>query len=150
MSGIKSQILKWIEERISASPDFVIPTKGLHKELVDGLRVPVPPLDEIEGWLENDGRFDLFPEPDGSADLSVEQASALEQEGIYNGLRIGLKSKRPSQEEIVRRLEEHSTQLLAAVQKGYAAGEIEEESFEQLEDNLVEFLQKLQGMGSRQ
>ncbi|MEA1927198.1 MAG: hypothetical protein U9N73_03260 [Candidatus Auribacterota bacterium] len=144
MANIKEKILMWIEERISSSPDFVIPVKQLREELVDGLSVPVPSLEEIEGWLDENKRFDLLPEPDGAGDLPPEQIVALEQTGIYNGLRVGLKSRRPTQEEILQRLEEHSNSLLASVQKGYAAGDIDDEAYEQLEENLVGFLQKLQ------
>lgn len=145
MADIRENILIWIEERISSSPDFVIPIKKLREELVEGLSVPVPPLEQIEGWLEDDERFDLLPEPDGAADLTPEQIAALEQTGIYNGLRVGLKSQRPTQVEIIKRLEEYSNTLLAALQKGYAAGEIDDEAYEQLEGNVVGFLQKLQG-----
>ena len=145
MDNLKSKILSWIEERISSSPDYVIPIKKLREELVEGLSVPVPPLEQIESWLEEDERFDLLPGPDGGVDLPPEQIAALEQTGIYNGLRVGLKSKRPTQVEIIKRLEEHSNSLLAAVQKGYAAGDIDDEAYEQLEENLVGFLQKLQG-----
>ena len=147
MSDIQIQILKWIEERISSSPDFVIPVKKLREELVAGLSIPIPPLEQIDDWLEKDERFDLLPEPDGAVDLPTEQIAALEQTGIYNGLRVGLKSKRPTQEEIIKRLQEHSNTLLEAIQKGYAAGEIDDEAFEQLEGNMVDFLRKLQGVG---
>lgn len=149
MGDLKDKILSWIEERISSSPDFVIPIKRLREELVEGLSIPIPPLEQIEGWLEKDERFDLLPEPDGEVDLLPEQIAALERRGIYNGRRVGVKSKRPTQEEIIKRLEEHSNHLLAAVKKGYAAGEIDDEAYEQLEENLVGFLEKLQGEGGR-
>ncbi len=145
MDDLEGKILKWIEERISSSPDFVIPIKKLREELVEGLSVPVPPLEQIEGWLEEDERFDLIPEPDGAFDIPPEKIASLEQTGIYNGLRVGLKSKRPTQVEIINRLQEHSNTLLAALQKGYAAGEIDDEAYEQLEGNVVGFLRNLQG-----
>ncbi|HDL63793.1 MAG TPA: hypothetical protein ENH12_00240, partial [Proteobacteria bacterium] len=63
MDDLEDKVLKWIEERISSSSDFVIPIKKLREELVEGLSVPVPPLEQIEGWLEEDERFDLLPEP---------------------------------------------------------------------------------------
>jgi hypothetical protein len=144
MGDLKDKILSWIEECISSSPDFVIPIKKLREELVEGLAIPVPPLEEIESWVENDERFDLLPEPDESVDIPVEQIAALEQTGIYNGLRVGLRSKRPTQQEIIKRLEDHSNSLLAAIQKGHAAGDIDDEAYEQLEGNMVDFLQKLQ------
>ena len=139
----KDNILKWIEERISASPEFIIPVKKFREELVAGLSIPVPPLEEIESWLEDDERFDLLPEPDESVDIPVEQIAALEKQEIFSGRRVGLKSKRPTQEEILKRLEEHSNSLLAAVQKGYAAGDIDDEAYEQLEGNVVDFLQRI-------
>ena len=144
MSDIQIQILKWIEERISSSPDFVIPVKKLREELVAGLSVPIPPLEQIEGWLEGDERFDLLPEPDESVDIPVEEIAALEQKGIYSGYRVGLKSKRPTQEEIIKRLEEHSGRLLEAIQKGHAAGDMDDEAYEEMEGNVIDFLQKLQ------
>ncbi len=147
MDDLEDKVLKWIEERISSSSDFVIPIKKLREELVEGLSVPVPPLEQIEGWLEEDERFDLLPEPDGADDLPPEQIAALEQTGIYNGVRVGLKSKRATQEEIIKRLEEHSNSLLAAVQKGYAAGDIDDEAYERLEEELVGFLRKIKGVG---
>jgi len=147
MGDLKDKILSWIEERISSSPDFVIPVKKLREELVAGLSIPIPPLEQIDDWLEGDERFDLLPEPDGSVDIPVDQIATLEQTGIYNGLRVGLKSKRPTQEEIIKRLQEHSNTLLEAIQKGYAAGEIDDEAYEQLEGNMVDFLRKLQGVG---
>jgi len=147
MADLKDNILKWIEGRISASPEFILPVKKLLEELVEGLSVPVPPLEEIESWLEEDERFDLLPEPDEAADIPVEEIAVLEQKGIFSGPRVGLKSKRPTQEEIINRLEEHSNSLLAAIQKGHAAGDIDDEAYEEMEGNLVDFLQKLK-MGS--
>jgi len=144
MADLKDNILKWIEERISSSPDFVIPIKKLWEELVEGLAIPVPPLEEIESWVEDDERFDLLPEPDESVDIPVEEIAALEQKGIYSGYRVGLKSKRPTQEEIIKRLEEHSGRLLEAIQKGHAAGDIDDEAYEEMEGNVIDFLQKLQ------
>ncbi len=144
MDDLRLKILLWIEERISSSPDFVIPIRSIREELVKGLTVPVPPIEEIESWLEEDDRFDLLESPAARDDLPSEQSAALEQMGLFTGPRVGLKSKRPSQEEILKRLEEHSNRLLAAVQKGYAAGEIEEESFARLEDNLADFIRKVQ------
>jgi len=144
MDDLRLKILLWIEERISSSPDFVIPIRSLREELVKGLTVPVPPIEEIESWLEEDDRFDLLESPAAREDLPSEQSAALEQMGLFTGPRVGLKSKRPSQEEILKRLEEHSNRLLAAVQKGYAAGEIEEEFFARLEDNLADFIRKVQ------
>jgi hypothetical protein len=144
MGDLKAKILTWIEDRIAASPEFVIPVKELREELVEGLSIPVPPLEEIESWLEDEERFDLLPEPDDSGDIPVEEIALLEQKGIFSGRRVGLKSKRPTQEEILKKLEEHSNSLLAAVQKGHAAGDIDDEAYEELEGNLVDFLQKLQ------
>jgi len=144
MDNLKDNVLKWIEERISASPEFIIPVKKLREELVAGLAIPVPPLEEIESWLEDDERFDLLPEPDKEADIPVEQIALLEEKGIYSGPRVGLKSKRPTQEEIVKRLEKHSGQLLEAIQKGHAAGDIDDEAYEEMEGNVIDFLQKLQ------
>ena len=144
MGDLKDKILTWIEERVSSSPDFVIPVKRLREELVEGLTVPIPPLEEIEGWLEENECFDLLPELDGAVDIPADQIAALERSGIYSGLRVGLKSKRPSQKEILNRLKEHTNRLLAAVQKGYTAEDIDDEAYEQLEENLVDFLQKLQ------
>ena len=144
MGDLKDKILSWIEERISSSPDFVIPVKKLREELVAGLSVPIPPLEQIEGWLEGDERFDLLPEPDESVDIPVEELALLKQKGIFRGPRVGLKSKRPTQEEIIKRLEEHSGRLLEAIQKGHAAGDMDDEAYEEMEGNVIDFLQKLQ------
>ena len=140
----KDNILKWIEERISASPEFIIPVKKFREELVAGLSIPVPPLEEIESWLEDDERFDLLPEPDESVDIPVEEIALLEEKGIFSGPRVGLESKRPTQEEIIKRLEEHSGRLLEAIQKGHAAGDMDDEAYEEMEGNVIDFLQKLQ------
>jgi len=144
MADLKDNILKWIEERITTGSDFVIPLKKLREELVGGLNIPIPPLEEIESWLEDDERFDLLSEPDKAADIPVEQIALLEQKGIFSGPRVGLKSKRPTQEEIIKRLEEHSGQLLEAIQKGHAAGDIDDKAYEEMEGNVIDFLQKLQ------
>lgn len=144
MNNIRNQILKWIEERIFSGSDYVIPLKKLRAELVEGLTVPIPPLEEITAWIAEDERFDLLPEPEGAEDIPEEQAAILELKGIYNGPRVGLKAKRPSQEEILRRLEEHSNRLLSAVQKGYIAGDIKAEIYNHLEENVLDFLEKIQ------
>jgi hypothetical protein len=144
MTDLKDNILKWIEKRISASPEFILPVKKLMEELVEGLSIPISPLEEIESWLEDDERFDLLPEPDESVDIPVEEIALLEEKGIFSGPRVGLKSKRPTQEEIIKRLEEHSGQLLEAIQKGHAAGDIDDDAYEEMEGNVIDFLQKLQ------
>jgi len=142
MEELKDKILFWIERTVGENAGFFLPLKKLRKDLVDGLTVPIPPLEELIRWLEEDGRFDLLPEPEGLALLPSGPAEEMERLGFFDGPRVGLKAKRPTRADMIERGEEHASRLLGAIQKGYSAGKIDEETFERTANRLIEFLQR--------
>ncbi len=96
MEELKDKILSWIEQTLVKSNDFFLPLKKLRKNLVTGLTVPVPSLEEMAGWLEEDERFDLLPEPEDLGFLPSGPAEEMERLGFFDGPRVGLRSRRPT------------------------------------------------------
>ena len=140
----KNKILDWMEERIGGSDNFFIPLKKLRNELEKGLSFPIPPVGKLLQWLEQDSRFDIFPMPENLGGVPAGDEAEMEKMGFYRGPRIGLKSKKPTAEQIAEKLGRHADKLINSLTKAYASRPREGTDTGMIEDRLLELLQKAQ------
>lgn len=143
-NNLRNKVLDWMEERISNSDDFFLPLKKLRGELGNGLSIPVPPLEKLQDWLEEDPRFEVFPVPEKLGGGLTGEEAGMEPMGFFPGPRIGLKSRKPSPEQIAEQLKRHADNLLDSLQKAYASRPRRGPDSGLIEDRLLELLQKAQ------
>jgi len=142
----KSSILDWIERLILSSEEFFIPLKRLSLEIPPELADPPPPPATLRDWLASDARFEILTAADGAGGdrdaESAEEEAEMEKLGYFNGPRVGLKSKRPSHEQVLEIIQKHAGRLIESLQKAYEARPRGAEGAEEIEDQLLELMQR--------
>lgn len=142
----KSAILDWVEGRILSREEFFLPIKRLYLELPPELADRAPPPEALKGWLEADGRFEILRASDNlgvAADKeSAEETEAMEKLGYFKGPRVGLKSKRPSREQVLQIIQKHAGKLVESLQKAYEARPRGAQNSGEIEDQLLELMKR--------
>ena len=129
-----------MEKRLETGEDFFLPLKKLQQELQAGLKVPVPPVEEIAGWLQKDERFNFIAVP--QEPITPAEEKKLEGLGYYRGPRVGLKKRQPSPAQITELLRRQTEKLITSLQKAYQARPREGGERGEIEDRLLELLQQ--------
>ncbi len=141
-------ILDWVEQRILSFEEFFIPLMRLCREIPPELADPPPAPEVLRSWIETDPRFEILrpsAEPgDGGDAESAEEEEEMERLGYFKGPRVGLKNKRPSREEVLKIIQKHAGKLVEALQKAYAARPRGGGSSAEIEDQLLDLMQRAQ------
>ncbi len=138
--GFKEKILSWMEKRLETGEDFFLPLKKLRQELQAGLKVPVPPPEEIGAWLREDERFNFISIP--QEPLAPPEEKKLEELGYYRGPKVGLKRRQPSPAQLTKMLRRQTEILISSLQKAYQSRPQEGTERGEIEDRLLELLQQ--------
>lgn len=138
--SLKEKILTWLERRLESGEDFFLPLNQLHHELRSGLKIPIPPPEEIGAWLQRDERFNFIAIPPDTTTPAEEKK--LEELGYYQGPRVGLQSRRPSPAQATKLLRQQAEKMISSLQKAYQARPREGGEEGEIEDRLLELLQQ--------
>jgi hypothetical protein len=142
----QAAILDWAERRLLAYAEFFLPLKRLYLEIPPELSDPPPPPEVLRGWLEADARFEILRAADGLGGArdkeSAEEEEEMEKLGYFQGPRVGLKSKRPSREQVLQIIQKHAGKLVESLQKAYEARPRGAQDSGEIEDQLLELMKR--------
>jgi len=133
-------ILNRIEKVLENSSDFLIPLEEMRSQLGDDIPLPLPSAEELKNWLTDDERFDLVSGQGN--EITAFSPEALSVAGISTSTKVGLKSRRPSREEIISNMQAQAGRLLESLQKAYDSRPRDSRDAGDIEDRLLELLQR--------
>ncbi|HDN67761.1 MAG: hypothetical protein DRQ02_02580 [Candidatus Latescibacterota bacterium] len=151
MDALQSRLLNLVAAIVKRDEEFYVPVKKLWIYLCKDGDYPSLSLEEFTDILEQDPRFEFvrgIELTEGLGELTSEEREEVEAEmerfGLYGGLRVGLKTRRPSKEDLIHIMEKKITNIFDALKQAW---ELRPSDNPQVEDQLLGALamtQKLQ------
>ncbi len=144
MRASESELLDLVASIVKRDEEFYVPVKKLWVYLCRDGDYPSLSLEEFMDILEQDPRFEFVRGIDlteGLGELTPEEKEEIEVEmerfDLYGGPRVGMKTRKPTKEDLVRIMEKKIQNIFDALKQAW---ELRPPDNPQVEDQLLDAL----------